>query len=71
MTSYLGLPLDEAVGILEKEGTKVITICVTSKKGAFGNESRVIRSRQLPDGSVELVYSVFQTAPKDSENGEE
>lgn len=66
MTSYLGLPLDEAVTVLEKKGIKVVTNCVTSKKGASGNENRVIRSRQLVDGSVELVYSQFCTVPENS-----
>ena len=64
MTSYLGLPLDEAIGILEKNGTKAVPVKVECLKGSFGNEKRVIRSRQLPDGSVELVYSIFQTVPK-------
>ncbi|MBQ9833107.1 MAG: hypothetical protein IJO48_05170 [Clostridia bacterium] len=63
MTSYLGLPLDEAKDELEKCGKKVSTVLITCRKGALGNEKRVIRSRQLSDGSVELVYSFFQTSP--------
>ena len=63
MTQVLGLALDEAVKLLEREGHKVVCIEVRSKKGVpDGDDKRVIRVRtDKAADTVYLAYSVFKT----------
>jgi len=61
LSSVLGLPVEEAVRILEAEGCAVRLIETRSRKGVNGNEARVVRQRVLVSGETELIYSVFKT----------
>lgn len=67
MTSVLGFPLADAVGVLTKEGFDVETAEVRSRKGVEdGRDARVIR--QIRDGRrVTLFYSVFKTQPNEAD----
>ena len=59
--SLLGLELGEARAVAESEGFAVRETEVSSRKGVAGNSARVIRARELDDGSIELCYSIFKT----------
>lgn len=61
MTCVLGWELSRACAALEAEGFTVRCVSVSSRKGVKGNESRVIRQRQIGTDAVELVCSVFKT----------
>ncbi|HWS29133.1 MAG TPA: hypothetical protein VN512_03355 [Clostridia bacterium] len=61
MSSVLGLPVAEAVRLLEVEGCAVRLKETRSRKGVNGNEARVVRERVLENGEIELMYSVFKT----------
>lgn len=63
MTDVLGLPLEEAIGLLKGEGYTVICCEVRSKKGVpDGSDKRVIRVRTGNTAdTVYLAYSVFKT----------
>ena len=66
MISVLGLPLSEAVALLEAEGYAVETVEVSSKKGVQGNERRIVRQKELPvlpggPKRICLTYAVFLT----------
>lgn len=64
MTNVLGLPLDRAKELLEREGVTVTAEETHSKKGVEdGSDARVIR-QDIQDGqNVTLLYAVFRTEP--------
>ncbi len=64
MTNVLGLPLDRAKELLEREGVTVTAEETRSKKGVEdGSDARVIR-QDIQDGqNVTLLYAVFRTEP--------
>ncbi len=61
MTNVLGWELSHARAALAAEGFAVRCLCVSSRKGVKGNESRVIRQRQTGAAEVELAFAVFKT----------
>ena len=67
MTTVLGLPLEQARALLEREGVVVAVVEARSKKGVENAvDARVIRQDVLDEAHVRLVYAVFRTEP-DSE----
>lgn len=66
MTQVLGLPLEEAVRLLEGEGYAVELVEARSRKGVPSSDARrVIRVLELssrPVRTAQLVYSEFKTA---------
>ena len=64
MTSVLGLPLDQAIKLLEQESVTVVTEETRSKKGVEnGIDARVIRQDILDEKHVHLLYAIFRTEP--------
>ena len=64
LTKVLGLPLETAVARLKKEGYQVETVETRSRKGVDGDTFRVVRQRDISDGSglkISLVYCCFKT----------
>lgn len=55
------MELTDAVRALENEGHTVCAVQTASRKGVAGDQKRVVRHRVMPNGSIELVYSVFKT----------
>ncbi len=64
MTGVLGLPLDHAMDLLEREGITVIAEETRSKKGVEnGVDARVIRQDILDGSHVRLIYAIFRSEP--------
>ncbi len=57
----VGLELEKAKGLVEASGFAAATVLVSCRKGAKGESARVIRQREIMDGTVELSYSLFKT----------
>ena len=67
MTSVLGLPLEQAMVILTREGVIVSAVEARSKKGvADGTSARVIRQKIVDDTHASLLYAVFRTEPNEA-----
>lgn len=62
--NVLGLPLNEALGLLEAGGYSVTVKEVRSKKGLDGDEDRVVRVNDNGDKNVLVTYANFQTNVK-------
>lgn len=68
MISVLGLPLDRARALLERENVTLAFEEVRSKKGvAGGTDARVIRQTVQDETHATLVYAVFRTEPEDAQ----
>lgn len=64
MINVLGLPLELAVKLLERDGYTVETVEARSLKGVAGDSLRVVRQVLRPDScgsAVQLVYCEFKT----------
>lgn len=62
--NVLGLPLYEALGLLEAGGYSVTVKEVRSKKGLDGDECRVVRVTDDGNRNVCVTYAIFQTNVK-------
>lgn len=69
MIEVLGMPIEGASALLEKEGLRVRCLEVSSRKGVQGGEARVIRQRLLEGKEVELTFSRFITFPGRESDG--
>ena len=61
MISLLGLPLDTALNILEKENVPCTVQSVQSNKGTGGSDIRVVRVCKGEGNSITLLCSAFCT----------
>ncbi|NLI53077.1 MAG: hypothetical protein GX417_01995 [Clostridiales bacterium] len=67
MTGVLGLPLERARELLEREGVSVSVLETRSKKGVEGGtDARVIRQDMQDERHAVLVYAVFRTEPNEA-----
>jgi hypothetical protein len=67
LTNVLGLPLNMALEVLEREGVTVNLQEARSKKGVQdGIDSRVIRQECHGEARATLVYAVFRTEPNEA-----
>lgn len=63
----LGLPLDLARELLEREGVCVTAEEVRSKKGVpDGRSARVVRQTEIDETHAALLYAVFRTEPNEA-----
>lgn len=63
MTDCHGFEPEYARKVLEGEGFIVYMKEVRSKKGVNGDSCRVIRQKQLDDGTIELCFSHILSRP--------
>lgn len=57
----IGLEIEKAQALMENDGFRVCKNLVSCRKGAKGENARVVRQREMEDGTVELSYSLFKT----------
>ena len=68
MISVLGLPLERAKTLLERDNIAAVFLETRSKKGVEGGtEARVIRQTMRDESHAELVYAVFKTRPEEAQ----